>query len=178
MKQSLTVLLKDGDGEIDEGEFCNGCQKDEEFFRLICEAQLRFERHLSVVHKLFLNMWGLSGIIAANEGYNKPPAMRPCKNPLTPHLFLPSACTHECLSNLSCVGRQQDGTGGAAVQSSDRERGGAGDRLLICLAQQLTLEHIYIAHFGMQKCDIFNIYYPQSTNSIYPALILMNDAWK
>ena len=25
--------------------------------RLICEAQLRFDRHLRV-HKLFLNMWG------------------------------------------------------------------------------------------------------------------------
>lgn len=33
-----TVCTQDGDGEIDETEFCNGCQKDEEFFRLICEG--------------------------------------------------------------------------------------------------------------------------------------------
>ena len=63
-------------------------------------SQLRFERPPSV-HKLFLNMWGLSGIIAANEGYKEPPAMQPFKNPLTPFLFL-HVCTHESLSNLSC----------------------------------------------------------------------------
>ena len=72
------------------------------------------------------------------------------------HPTLVSACAHESLSNLSCVGCEQDGTGGAAVQSSDRERAGEGDRLLkTCLAQQLTSEHIYFTHFGMQKCDIF-----------------------
>ena len=32
---------QDGDGEIDEDEFINGCQKDEEFFRLICEGVSR-----------------------------------------------------------------------------------------------------------------------------------------
>ena len=26
---------EDGDGEIDEDEFCNGCEKDEEFYKLI-----------------------------------------------------------------------------------------------------------------------------------------------
>ena len=46
--QCITVLYRasmfddqDGDGEIDEDEFINGCQKDEEFFRLICEGVSR-----------------------------------------------------------------------------------------------------------------------------------------
>ena len=58
--------MKDGDGEIDEGEFCNGCQKDEEFFRLICEAQLRFERHPSV--HIFSKYVGFELIIDPKKG--------------------------------------------------------------------------------------------------------------
>ena len=57
--------------------------------------QLRFERQASV-HSQFLNMWGeqdqrrkgfklLSSYFLANL---KPPAALPCKNQLTPHLFL------------------------------------------------------------------------------------------
>ena len=41
MMKVTRLLTQDGDGEIDETEFCNGCQKDEEFFRLICEGVSR-----------------------------------------------------------------------------------------------------------------------------------------
>ena len=37
-EEIFKLFDEDGDGEIDETEFCNGCQKDEEFFRLICEG--------------------------------------------------------------------------------------------------------------------------------------------
>ena len=34
-QEIFKLFDEDGDGEIDEEEFCNGCQKDEEFFKLI-----------------------------------------------------------------------------------------------------------------------------------------------
>lgn len=37
-EEIFKLFDEDGDGEIDEQEFCNGCQKDEEFYKLISDG--------------------------------------------------------------------------------------------------------------------------------------------
>ena len=34
-QEIFKLFDEDGDGEIDEEEFCNGCKKDDEFYKLI-----------------------------------------------------------------------------------------------------------------------------------------------
>ena len=40
-QEIFKLFDEDGDGEIDEAEFCNGCQKDEEFYKLISDGVSR-----------------------------------------------------------------------------------------------------------------------------------------